>query len=807
MKKIKFIHLFTGLNCIIFLLLFNSNTKGQSVSITSNVSQICKGSAVTFTASVNPTNNLNGTYDGIRWLVSTDGGSTWQNTGERTTTYTTSSLLNNYQVEARATFATGRYSFYFVYSNIITVQVNETEIQDFNTISTSTSGSIKFNGSDQYLSLSDPPTYGTDAFTIDGWFRLKDAPSNLAPILGSEGNGDLSVLIQSDLTTVSIDAYGDHATNFTVPTIAIGVWHHLAVVRNSSGDLTVFLDGQRSSDGHQSENFSFSTSSNVGEFQNYNFLSGFLANLRIVTGSALYDPTQTTITVPTSLTTAVTNTKLLLNAVNSSSLLTDGSATQTSITNNGGATWSGGTPFLTNLNPSSNATISNSTVGGVWSSSNNSILQVNSSSGVLTPIATGNATITYTLTTNTPVTCTVTESSLISTTVPPVPPTASAQSKCTGSTVSSLVATGTNLKWYNVASGGSVVSGTTTLATGTYYVTQTINGLESDRTSVAVTVNALPATPSAGNNSRCLTGSVSISATPASGETIDWYAASSGGSSLSSGSSSYNTGSISSTTTYYAEARNSSTGCVSATRTAVTANINPLPDATISASGATTFTYGNSVVLSGPPPPSNALSLNGTSNYVSIPSGINSNFSGNQITVEGWFYPTQSFNGSAFVTEAYEGDGVVKFALFSEFDGVDQKIKAGFYSSNWVRGISSTNLSLNQWSHIAATYDQANIKIYVNGALTCTFASTNALPAGNERWLLGKAFDYNNFFPGKMDEVRIWNVARTQSQIQNSMYSTISPSTSGLVGYYKLDEDSGSSAADATGHGYTGTVN
>ena len=358
----------------------------------------------------------------------------------------------------------------------------------------------------------------------------------------------------------------------------------------------------------------------------------------------------------------------------------------------------------------------------------------------------------------------------------------------------------------------------TTLATGTYYVTQTINGLESDRTSVAVTVNALPATPSAGNNSRCLTGSVSISATPAIGETIDWYAASSGGSSLSSGSNSYNTGSISSTTTYYAEARNSLNGCVSATRTAVTANINPLPDATISASGATTFTYGNSVVLSGPPfvLPSvvesvgNALSLNGTGNYVSIPSGINNNFSGNQITVEGWFYPTQqSFNTTALIGEAYEGDGVIKFVLSSEFESGAQKIKAGFFSPStaWVQGTSSVNLSYNQWTHIAATYDQANIKIYVNGSLTCTYANTIALPNGSERWLLGRKWDTGNSFPGTMDEVRIWNVARTQAQIQFSMNNRISTTTSGLVGYYKLDESSGTTATDATGHGYDGTVN
>ena len=257
------------------------------------------------------------------------------------------------------------------------------------------------------------------------------------------------------------------------------------------------------------------------------------------------------------------------------------------------------------------------------------------------------------------------------------------------------------------------------------------------------------------------------------------------------------------------------TGANSCTSTAAISIVSiPSPNATISASGATTFTYGNSVVLSGPQvvPVSegNALCLNGTSNYVSIPSGINSNFSGNQITVEGWFYPTQSFPKTALIGETFEGDGKIKFALFSEdVGGGVQNIRAGFYSpsTDWVQVTSSANLPFNQWTHIAATYDQANVKIYVNGALTCTLANTNPLPNGTERWLLGKCWDCSNFFPGKMDEVRIWNVARTQSQIQEAMNTTISPTTSGLVGYYKMDEASGSSAADATGHGYTGTVN
>jgi surface protein len=68
-------------------------------------------------------------------------------------------------------------------------------------------------------------------------------------------------------------------------------------------------------------------------------------------------------------------------------------------------------------------------------------------------------------------------------------PTATAQSHCQGKTIADLVATGTTIKWYNVATGGMALASTITLATGTYYASQTVNGTESSRTAVSVTVN------------------------------------------------------------------------------------------------------------------------------------------------------------------------------------------------------------------------------------------------------------------------------------------------------------------------------
>ena len=88
-------------------------------------------------------------------------------------------------------------------------------------------------------------------------------------------------------------------------------------------------------------------------------------------------------------------------------------------------------------------------------------------------------------------------------------------------------------------------------------------------------VNALPSSPTGTDGSRNGTGTVTISGAVTTGETIDWYANSSGGSPLSggTGTTSFTTPSISSTTIYYAQARNTTTGCISASRTAVTATI------------------------------------------------------------------------------------------------------------------------------------------------------------------------------------------------------------------------------------------
>jgi hypothetical protein len=91
-----------------------------------------------------------------------------------------------------------------------------------------------------------------------------------------------------------------------------------------------------------------------------------------------------------------------------------------------------------------------------------------------------------------------------------------------------------------------------------------------------------------------------LTASANAGETTDWYAAASGGSALDQTTGTFTTPTLSSTTTYYVEARNTTTGCVSATRTAATVTINTpaVPSVTIASNASeNTICSGESVTF------------------------------------------------------------------------------------------------------------------------------------------------------------------------------------------------------------------
>ncbi len=157
-------------------------------------------------------------------------------------------------------------------------------------------------------------------------------------------------------------------------------------------------------------------------------------------------------------------------------------------------------------------------------------------------------------------------------------------SRCATGTVdlSASVGNGETADWYASLTGGSVLAlntlnfTTPSISSTTSYYASTRNTstgcVSTTRTLALAIVNGLPISPTGINGSRCSTGAVVISATAGVGETIDWYSASTGGSAIAASTNTYTTPSISIVTTYYASARNTTTGCLSAVRTAVIAS-------------------------------------------------------------------------------------------------------------------------------------------------------------------------------------------------------------------------------------------
>jgi hypothetical protein len=123
------------------------------------------------------------------------------------------------------------------------------------------------------------------------------------------------------------------------------------------------------------------------------------------------------------------------------------------------------------------------------------------------------------------------------------------------------------------------------------------------------------------------------------------------------------------------------------------------------------------------------------------------------------------------------------------------------------------NSSTDQWVHIAMTWDGTVLTTYVNGVPKITAqgsGSTTTLNTAQSVLMIGCNPTNNNCFNGYFDEFRVWNVARTATEIKDNYNKPMTGNETGLVGYWKFDEASGTTVADAvttTGHtAHNGTL-
>ncbi len=210
-----------------------------------------------------------------------------------------------------------------------------------------------------------------------------------------------------------------------------------------------------------------------------------------------------------------------------------------------------------------------------------------------------------------------------------------------------------------------------------------------------------------------------------------------------------------------------------------------------------------------------ALEFDGRNGEVDAPSNA---FAGvaNNFTIELWANPTGNRTVTAETNAGLSGVSLPlhqaqRFAIFPDRGNLaygPTHVGAGLSIGR--NGISAYEQGTNHlpsrlvysnalsgWTHVALVYANRAPRLYVNGELVRS-GSASLFPNVHPSASLGGSVqaDYGNY-SGQLDEVRIWNIARSQAQIQADLGRPLAGDEPGLLVYYRCDEESGDSLTDS----------
>jgi hypothetical protein len=203
-----------------------------------------------------------------------------------------------------------------------------------------------------------------------------------------------------------------------------------------------------------------------------------------------------------------------------------------------------------------------------------------------------------------------------------------------------------------------------------------------------------------------------------------------------------------------------------------------------------------------------ALEFDGIDDHVRLSNVINIGSGSN--TVEGWIKVPTIGNGNLLTDERvgvllgnYESTPNSNWEIFSNG-------QLRFY---WNDGefnlLGTTDLRDGAWHQVAFVRDVStdSIFLYVDGVIDASQAGAGTNITITTSFYIGgdRRLSETLYFHGEIDELRIWNTARTQAEICEYMCEDVTGQT-GLLSYYKMTDGSGTTLSDNTGSGNSGTL-
>ncbi len=171
-----------------------------------------------------------------------------------------------------------------------------------------------------------------------------------------------------------------------------------------------------------------------------------------------------------------------------------------------------------------------------------------------------------------------------------------------------------------------------------------------------------------------------------------------------------------------------------------------------------------------------ALVMNGTSQNVQVPDSPSLRNFTNQITVTAWINPLDLGNSNYYRTiVAKFGPGDRKDLYLYLFVNLGAAL-AGPRGTDWTPNIP---IEIGAWAHVALTYDGSTMILYKNGVPMATLGATGNLmlpdASSNGPFFIGYNTSWIEYFSGRMDDVRLYNKALSEQQIQDVIAKGANP--------------------------------
>jgi len=195
-----------------------------------------------------------------------------------------------------------------------------------------------------------------------------------------------------------------------------------------------------------------------------------------------------------------------------------------------------------------------------------------------------------------------------------------------------------------------------------------------------------------------------------------------------------------------------------------------------------------------------ALSFDGATDMARIPDNpLLSGGPGKSITVEAWVKPVTVSASHPIITK-FLNTISKDWGLTIQNGGLLVDIENE--NDNW--HYEAGSILPNVWTHVAFTFDHNTdvVRIYVNGVAAGPGATLSRDMPDTPGWIwIGKHPYYDkNLMAGQLDEIRIWNFARSAPVLRASMNQVLQGTEPGLIGYWRFDEGKGQTSLDQTGN-------